>query len=166
MSETLYTVAARDMRHFISVYLDVAERTASLTNLTATAVRSLEARRIVLAGIGSPLSPESVSPREAVEEWKRRQAIPFDLERSITTGVYERLRTYASSLLADLEELTQRFSRFEAEVIRSRPGSFRSSSMLAESSARPLSSGGSGPCPTFRSQGLQRNGWQATWVRR
>jgi hypothetical protein len=45
-----------------------------------------------------------MSAQTAIEEWKRRQAIPFELETAIAAGVYKDIRNTGARFLDFLEE--------------------------------------------------------------
>lgn len=76
---------------------------------------------ILLAGKNSPLAFNTVIPSEAITEWERRLAIPFDIETSITAGVYIKLREIAEIYFDEISHATKSFSEFDADLIRDNP---------------------------------------------
>lgn len=118
---TLYAIATQEMRRLIAVYLQLAETSVGFTNVTPEMVSTLEERTITLAGIGSDLDPAVALPAEVTEEWRRRLAIPFDVERSITLGVYRLLREEARRLFREMEILSRGFTQFDSALLRQRP---------------------------------------------
>lgn len=118
---TLYAIATVEMKRLIKVYLNLAEKTTNFAKVFRRELRDEDARRLLLAGIGSGLDPSKASASDAVVEWERRQAIPFDIETSITTGVYARLREAADKLYDSLHASTEGFSRFEPAFISANP---------------------------------------------
>lgn len=120
-ARTLYAVATAEMKRLIKVYLDLTEKTTNFAKVSSKDLRGEDARRLLLAGIGSGLDPFKVSAADAVAEWERRQAVPFDVETSITTGVYIRLREAAERLYGALHRSTGGFSKFEPAFISANP---------------------------------------------
>ncbi len=47
--------------------------------------------------------------------------MPFDIERSITIGVYSLIRPFADELYDTADKLTKGFTKFDAEVLRNNP---------------------------------------------
>lgn len=76
---------------------------------------------VVLNGIDSSLDPVSSSAEQVVQEWRRRQALPFDVESAITKGVYIQLRNRVENLLDELEQATKGFLEFDSVYIQSHP---------------------------------------------
>ncbi len=118
---TLYARATAEMKRLIPLYLALAERTGNFSRVTEADVQDEDSRRLLLSGIASDLDPSRATAAQAVQEWERRQAVPFDTETSITTGVYLNLRRYAESLYDSLHVDTEGFTRFEAAVIVCKP---------------------------------------------
>lgn len=118
---TLYAVAAEEMRRLIGVYLDLTEQTTNFARLQPKHLQEEDARRILLSGIGSTLDPAVISAADAVAEWERRQAIPFDIETSVTTGVYIRLRKAGEDLFDAFLQSTSNFTNFDPEFIAANP---------------------------------------------
>ncbi|MBN1260898.1 MAG: hypothetical protein JXB35_09485, partial [Anaerolineae bacterium] len=119
--ETLYALADRVMRRYIKVYLEVARATKGLTNVAPMHLSSFEQKVILLGGIGSPLDPASVSSDRVAEEWLRMQAVPFEVERAVTKGVYVELRRRVESLVEVLAQATAGFMEFDPAFISSYP---------------------------------------------
>lgn len=120
-ARTLYAVATAEMKRLIKVYLDLTEKTTNFAKVSSKDLRGEDARRLLLAGIGSGLDPSKIFAADAVAEWERRQAVPFDVETSITTGVYIRLREAAERLYGALHRSTGGFSKFEPAFISANP---------------------------------------------
>ena len=76
-------------------------------------------RTILLAGLG--VHQHDFNAVEAYEEWKRRQAIPFDLEAGVTIDVYYNIRQSGVRFLDHVEERTNGFTDFDAEFIQKNP---------------------------------------------
>jgi len=121
MEQTFYDLANAEMERLIALYLRVAERSKAFSGLRPSHVRTEDLRRIVLAGIGSPLDPASVSPQHVVAEWARMKAVPFDLETSVTTGVYHVIRQHGKRLFDQVEGETNGFSHFAPEYVSGHP---------------------------------------------
>jgi hypothetical protein len=119
-SLTLYRIADAEIRSCISTYLRLAETTHGLMDVSAADLQDERARTIVLAGLGLPAATLP-SAEQAYEDWKRRQAIPFDLETGITSGVYKNIRQRAADLLEYVERATKGFTRFDPDFIRENP---------------------------------------------
>lgn len=118
-SSTLYRIADAEIRICIATYLDLMQSTRGLTNVTPLALQNERAREILMAGLG--LRGMLATADEASEEWKRRQAIPVDLEAGITFGVYRNLRHRAAELLDYFEVGTKGFTQIDAAFIYSNP---------------------------------------------
>jgi hypothetical protein len=119
-SSTLYRIADAEIRSCISTYLELAKGTHGLTNVTLDRLQDERARTIVLAGLGLQTA-RLPSAAEAQEEWKRRQAVPFDLESGITIGVYRNIRERSVALLDYVEQETDGFRHFAPDFINKNP---------------------------------------------
>jgi hypothetical protein len=118
-NDTLYTIAGDEIRECINVYLVLASDTNGLTSITSGDLQDERARNILLAGLGAVHS--EMNAVEAAEEWKRRQAIPFNLEAGITFGVYRSIRRRSIELFDSVEKATFNFTEFKPEYIQSHP---------------------------------------------
>lgn len=116
-TSTLYQIADTEMRRCINAYLSLVQETSGLSHIRPENLQNERARSILLAGLGV-LDP-SLSAKQACEEWKRRQAIPFDLETGITLGVYRNIRTWGARYLDAVEGATRGFTRFDPAFIQS-----------------------------------------------
>lgn len=119
--ETIYALDDRVMRRYIRIYLDLACTTRGFTNVERSHLLDFEHKVIVLGGIGSPLDPACVSSSQVVEEWLRMQAVPFEVERSVTKGIYIELRSRVEALVEELEQATAGFMEFAPDHISSHP---------------------------------------------
>ncbi len=119
--KTLYNIAKDEIQRLIKVYLDLVENTNNFENLSIESISSKEEIIILLAGKGSYSDPHKTTADEAIVEWERRQAVPFDLEASITKGVYITLRKVAEQYFDDLFEATDSFTKFDARFIHENP---------------------------------------------
>ncbi len=115
---TLYQIADQEIRKCIEAYLTLSKATLGLTNVSADHVRDERARTIMLAGLGIRAA---MTPEEAVEEWKRRHAIPFDLETAIAADVYRDIRQAGERFLNALEAATGNFKTFDPAYIQKNP---------------------------------------------
>lgn len=120
-SDTLYAVAGAEMKRLIQAYLRLVADTGNLANVTSEGLEDADARSLLLAGIGSSCDPATTGPRAAAEEWQRRQAVPFDIETAITTGVYVRLRAKADAMYDSLERATRGFREIDPDFVSSHP---------------------------------------------
>ena len=116
---TLYQIADAEIRLCIESYLSLTKATKGLSAITPADLGDERARTILLAGLG--VRNPSADAKEACEEWKRRQAIPFDLEAAITFGVYRNIRKRSGEFLDAVESGTSGFTKFEAGFIRGNP---------------------------------------------
>ena len=57
----------------------------------------------------------------AYREWRRRQAVPFDIEAGITASVYEVLRSMGRKYYGELSIATNGFTHFEASYFADNP---------------------------------------------
>ena len=119
--KTLYNIAKDEIQIQIKIYLNLVEITNNFENLSVESISSREEIVILLAGKGSYLDPNTTTAEEAIIEWERRQAVPFDLEASITKGVYIKLRKIAEQYFDDLSEATNSFTEFDARFIHENP---------------------------------------------
>ncbi len=117
--KTLYQRADEEFRSLINVYLALAKDSKGLTALLPEHLADKRARIIVMAGLGIP--PGEATPEEVHAEWQRRQALTFDLETAITTGVYTNLRTIAEALYEEVMAQTNHFTRFDPDYLVANP---------------------------------------------
>lgn len=115
---TLYRIADTEIRTCIENYLVLSKATSGLSDVRPEHLRNARTRTILLAGLNVRAE---CTAEEAVEEWKRRQAIPFDLETAIAAGVYRDIRRAGIKFLDALEAATDGFKSFEAEFIQKNP---------------------------------------------
>ncbi|MBI3945660.1 MAG: hypothetical protein HY321_07065 [Armatimonadetes bacterium] len=113
---TLYQIAEAEIRQSVGVYLALAEATGGLTAVRAEHLNLPGARLMLLAGLGIHCD---LPPSQALEEWRRRRAVPFDLESAISAGAYQSVRARGAQLLDQVEDATQGFRTFDPDVIRS-----------------------------------------------
>lgn len=116
---TLYQIADAEIRLCIAAYLEATKATHGFANVTPEALEDERARTVLLAGLG--VRDTNISPKAACEEWKRRQAIPFDLETGITFGVYRNIRKKGGEFLDAVESATKGFTNFIADFIQRNP---------------------------------------------
>ena len=116
---TLYQVADAEIRSCIAVYLELIRLTKGLSDVKPEHLKQERARVILLAGLA--IQQFDVTPKQAVEEWKRRQAIPFDLEAAITHGVYRNIRQCGVRFLDSVEKMTKKFTSFDPDFIHENP---------------------------------------------
>lgn len=119
--ETLYELASREMERIIKIYLQLAKDSKNFSQVEQNQLKTVEARRLLLVGLGSADDANAATPKAAAEEWKRRQAIPFDIEGGVTVGVYLSLREKASAMYDELEKATKKFKVFDSAYIAKNP---------------------------------------------
>jgi len=119
MTITVYQKADEAMRLEIERYLALAEVTTGFTAVTQEMLEDPLNRGMFAAGLGIyAADPNAIDPALLVAEWSRKRAVPFDIERSVTLGVYNRIRPFADELYEETSTLTAGFSNFEAETLR------------------------------------------------
>lgn len=116
---TLYQLADAEIRSCIADYLVLAADTAGFTAVEASYVDTSRKAVILLAGLNA--SFETASADNAVSEWERRRAVPFDVEAGITAGVYTNIRGAGIRYLEEIKAATDGFSRWEPDFIRKNP---------------------------------------------
>lgn len=116
---TLYQIATAEIRLCIEAYLSLTKTTKDLADVTPEILEDDRKRTILLAGLG--VHQHEFNAVEAHEEWKRLQAIPFDLEAGITIGVYQNIRQSGVRFLDYVEEKTNGFTEFDPEFIQKNP---------------------------------------------
>jgi hypothetical protein len=120
-SETLYSTGDRVMRKYIGIYLELARKSKGFTDLRREHLPGFEQKIMVLGGIGSPLDPADVDSDRVVGEWQRMRAVTFDVEKSITKGVYIELRARVRNLIGELKTSTSNFLSFDSDYISEHP---------------------------------------------
>jgi hypothetical protein len=115
---TLYKIADTEIRKAIESYLKLVRATNGLACVSLSDLTEERTRTILLAGLGVRVQ---MTAEEALEEWKRRQAIPFELESAIAAGVYRDIRKAGSEFLDMIELETQNFTTFTATFIHENP---------------------------------------------
>lgn len=118
---TLYDIAREEMQRLVDRYLKLAEATDGLATVQAGSIETVHERRILLAGFGAQDDARRVSADFVAEEVRRRSAVPFDIERAITTGVYMVLREKAEGWLDTLSCETDEFTQLDAVYIQAHP---------------------------------------------
>jgi len=121
LAGTFYNIATEEMKRYIEIYLELTRQTNGLTNVKAEHIRDIDQKIVVLGGIGSLLNPDSVTSEVVALEWERMRAVPFDIERAVTKGVYIRLRSRSEILLNQLERDTEGFTKFSSAYIIANP---------------------------------------------
>ena len=118
---TLYALANEAMEREIFDYLAFAKETGGLHAVEAHHLGTERRRRVILSGIGSALDPDTTSGQEVADEWARFRAIPFDVERALTPGVYLELRALVNTLVTELDAQTAGFKSFTPAYIQANP---------------------------------------------
>jgi hypothetical protein len=118
-TETLYQIADAEIRLCIKAYLELAKATKGFADVRAEDLTDARTRVILLAGLSAQRLDYNAN--DTVEEWRRRQAIPFDLEAAITAGVYRDIRACGVRFLDQIEKATDKFTRFDAAFINQNP---------------------------------------------
>ena len=115
---TLYKIADVEIRKAIESYLKLVRATNGLATIQLQDLADERTRTILLAGLGVR---EEMTAQAALEEWKRRQAIPFELETAIAAGVYRDIRKAGADFLNVMEVETENFSAFTPAFINKNP---------------------------------------------
>lgn len=116
---TLYQLADAEIRKCIDAYLKLARETHDLSFVSSEHLLDQRSIVILLAGLG--IRQYNVTAVQAVEEWKRRSAIPFDLETAITTEVYRHIRELGATFLDNVDKVSAGFTKFDPEFIQQNP---------------------------------------------
>lgn len=119
---TVYQKADSAMREEISRYLALAEATDGFAAVREEHLQDPADRIMFASGIGLHVK-EGVDPESGrlVAEWERKRAVPFDIERSVTVGVYQAIRPFAEELYDEVESLSSGFSSFDSNDLFARP---------------------------------------------
>jgi hypothetical protein len=116
---TLYQLADAEIRSCIADYLALIADTNGFTAVQAVSIDTSRKAVILLAGFNCSL--DNISAENAVREWERRRAIPFDVEAGITAGVYANIRNAGIRYLEEIKNGTDGFRRWEPDFIRTNP---------------------------------------------
>jgi len=116
---TLYQIADAEIRKCIDAYLKLARETHGLSIIKEQHLADQRLIVILLAGLG--IRQFNVTAAQAVDEWKRRSAIPFDLETAITTEVYRHIRELGSTFLNSVDKTSNGFTEFDPVFIQKNP---------------------------------------------
>lgn len=121
--KTVYQLADEAMREEISRYLEIAKVTNGFTNINESHLSTFEKRRMFATGIGLHIGSINDDPGVdiLITEWNRKRAIPFDIERSVTVGVYASIRPFAAELFDKAKELTKDFTEYNADKLFENP---------------------------------------------
>ena len=115
---TVYQKADEAMRLEIKRYLALAEATEGFSSVDEESLADPLDRLMFAAGIGMYVAdPNTIDPADLVAEWRRKRAVPFDIERSVTVGVYSLIRPFADELYDAANTLTNGFTKFDAHVL-------------------------------------------------
>lgn len=119
---TVYQKANAAMRVEITRYLALAEATEGFTAVREEHLQAPADRMMFASGIGfhvkGAVDPE---PARLVAEWERKRAVPFDIERSVTVGVYQAIRPFAEELYDEVDSLSHGFRSFDSNDLFYRP---------------------------------------------
>lgn len=118
-SDTIYGIATTSMKQCIQTYLALAKTTNAFASVKESDFSDPIARVILLAGKGA--DTRISSPAEALLEWSRRTAIPFDVESGVSFGVYVDARRRGDDLFKLAETLTKDFTEFDPLTISQTP---------------------------------------------
>lgn len=118
VQSTLYKIADVEIRKAIESYLKLVRATNGMANISLPDLADERTRVILLAGLGVR---DEMSAEAALEEWKRRQAIPFELETAIAAGVYRDIRKAGAEFLNTMESETENFTNFTPAFINKNP---------------------------------------------
>lgn len=116
---TLYQIADAEIRKCIDAYLKLTRETHGLSIIEEQHLADQRLIVILLAGLG--IRQFNVTAAQAVDEWKRRSAIPFDLEAAITTEVYRHTRELGSTFLNSVDKISNGFTEFDPVFIQKNP---------------------------------------------
>ncbi|HUV02299.1 MAG TPA: hypothetical protein VMW67_02455 [Desulfobacteria bacterium] len=106
------------MRLEIKRYLSLAERTHAFKTIEEGMLSDPLDRLMFGSGLGLHIpDPDDIDPSWLVAEWQRKSAVPFDIERSVTVGVYRRIRPFADELYSEAEKLTAGFTTFDKDKL-------------------------------------------------
>lgn len=122
MTTTVYQKAEEAMRREIKRYLALAETTRGFSSVDEESLSDPLVRLMFGGGIGVHVAdPEKIDPSRLVAEWDRKRAVPFDIERGVTAGVYRSIRPFADDLYDEAKRLTNRFTQFDEKVLFGNP---------------------------------------------
>ena len=119
---TVYQKADAAMRVEIKRYLSLAQATKGFTDVREEHLQDSLDKLMFASGIGVHVRlGENLSPTRLVAEWERKKAVPFDIERSVTVGVYQAIRPFAEELYNEVARLSKNFSLFDADTLFNNP---------------------------------------------
>jgi len=101
-ASTIHKIAHSAMLQIISRYLTISEETNAFQDLSKSALVSREDKLIIIGGFHFSLNAGTATKEEILEERNRQAAILIDTENAITSGVYEQIRAYSTSLVDKL----------------------------------------------------------------
>lgn len=115
---TLYEASRCAMRIEIERYLRLSIATRSFTSGPGSESLSSEDAQLLAVGVG--LSP-TATLEQIICEIARKPAVPFDVEASITHGVYREARPFAEQLYDLAHNITDGWTQFPAQQIKENP---------------------------------------------
>jgi hypothetical protein len=122
MAMTIYQKADEGMRIEIKRYLALAETTSGFSSVAEALLSDPLDRLMFAAGIGIHLTDaDDIDPARLVAEWRRKIAVPFDIERSVTFGVYRLIRPFTDELYEMANQITSNFTVFESKLLFDNP---------------------------------------------
>jgi hypothetical protein len=120
MSEnTIYEIASASMRKCIQTYLALAKSTSGFSNVREADFDDPIGKVILLAGKGADTKIHGSG--NALLEWSRREALPFDVEAGVSFGVYADARKRGDGLFSLADKITNGFTTFPADEIAKHP---------------------------------------------
>lgn len=119
--KTIYSIAKIEIENIIPIYLNLVKKTNNFENVLEEHIKTEQEKIIIINGIGSNLDFNQASVKEVVDEWQRRKALKFNIEESITSGVYYKLRKVIEIYYDELFELSNEFKEFSKDLIFTHP---------------------------------------------
>lgn len=120
--ETVYARATLAINKEIEIYLDLINQSDSFQNLTPELFDNKEFANMFSYGIGVIVDTDAAGYQQwLINEYKRKIALKFDIENSVTTGVYIEVRKYVDYLYDVAEGITSSFKVFDDKIILANP---------------------------------------------
>ncbi|MDY6782637.1 MAG: hypothetical protein SW833_08850 [Cyanobacteriota bacterium] len=119
---SIYRQAQNSMNLEIARYLSLIEATNGFSQIDLHHLSERETAVLFAAGIASQIPSDEKNYAEfLLSEYNRKSAVNFDIENAVCVGIYRKLRPFVEKLFDEAFSLTEGFSEFDAEVIRSNP---------------------------------------------
>ncbi|SDW06183.1 hypothetical protein SAMN05421781_0308 [Marinococcus luteus] len=121
LEKTIYNIGKKKIKEITKIYLELVKDTSNFHYVELKNLDNVDKISIMIGGIRSLKNPLTATPEEVLREYEQKIALKFDIENSITVGVYRKLEDTLNNYYNEVEIHTNNFTEFDAEFIYENP---------------------------------------------